>query len=184
MIRRPRLLGLFMLSAALVPLGSSIQEAKLAGEAARATIDIGVVVGDVSRSVDFYTKVIGFEEVPGFTVPEDFCQKAGLTSGPALAIRVLTLGAGDDATRLKLMSLSDTKPKACDNSFIHSQLGYSYLTIQLKTLGPALKRLAARGEKPVAQSPVPLPGAGPDGAHLLMVRDPDGNLIELIGPMD
>lgn len=168
----------------LVPLASRPQEARLAGEAARSTIDVGVVVGDLDRSIDFYTKVLGFDEVPGFPVPEDFCRKVGLTNGSALEIRVLTLGSGPSATRLKLMSLPETKPQKPDNRFIHSELGYSYLTLQLTTLGPVRKRLEASGEKPVAQSPVPLPGAGPDGAHLLMVRDPDGNLIELIGALE
>ena len=35
--------------------------------------------------------------------------------------------------------------------------------------------------KPLAKTPV-LIGEDPAGAYLTLVRDPDGNLIELIGP--
>jgi hypothetical protein len=36
--------------------------------------------------------------------------------------------------------------------------------------------------KPVAKSPIALPDHLAKGLHLTCVRDPDGNLIELIGP--
>ena len=31
-----------------------------------ATIDLGVVVTDIEKSVKFYTEALGFKEVPGF----------------------------------------------------------------------------------------------------------------------
>jgi len=46
-----------------------------------------------------------------------------------------------------------------------------------------LARLAKLGVKPLAKSPVALPASlAPAGMHLTCVRDPDGNLVELIGP--
>ena len=49
-------------------------------------------------------------------------------------------------------------------------------------LGAALKRLDKAGVKPVAKGPVPLPAGLPQGVFLTVVQDPDGNLVELVGP--
>jgi catechol 2,3-dioxygenase-like lactoylglutathione lyase family enzyme len=151
-------------------------------EFARTTIDIGVVVSDLDKSVAFYKDAIGFSEAPGFSVPDDFCADAGLTDNLALEIRVMVLGDGDDATKLKLMAVPGAANRKSDNSFIHSQLGYSYLTIYVADADQTAERLKAAGVKPVAQGPVPLPEGFPAGMVLSVVRDPDGNLIELIGP--
>jgi catechol 2,3-dioxygenase-like lactoylglutathione lyase family enzyme len=151
-------------------------------EFARGTIDLGVVTSDVDRAVKFYTEAIGFKEMPGFSVDADFCAKAGLTDHHKLDIRVLQLEDGPNATKLKLMSLPGVKSKPSDNSFIHSQLGYSYLTIYVTDGKAALARLKKAGIKPVG-GPVPIPADLNIDAALTVVRDPDGNLIELIGPV-
>ena len=152
-------------------------------EFARGTIDLGVVTSDVEKAVKFYTEAIGFKEIEGFTVDADFCADAGLTDHQKLDIRVLVLDDGETATRLKLMQVPTVKTKIADNAFIHSQLGYSYLTIYVADGSQALERLARSGVKPLAKGPVPLPPDLRPGMALTVVRDPDGNLIELIGPI-
>jgi catechol 2,3-dioxygenase-like lactoylglutathione lyase family enzyme len=150
---------------------------------ARGTIDLGVVVSDVEKAVKFYTQAIGFKEIEGFSVGTDFCADAGLTDHQKLDIRVLVLEDVPSATRLKLMQVPGVKSKPGDNTFIHSQLGYSYLTIYVADGNAASKRLAKAGVKPLAKGPVPLPSELGAGMALTVVRDPDGNLIELIGPV-
>lgn len=145
------------------------------------TIDVGVVVGDIERSAAFYGDVLGLEEREGFGVPADFCRDAGLTDGLPLAVRVFVLGDGEAATKLKLMQVEGAVPKASDNAFVHSQLGLSYLTIHVSDTTATLERCAEAGVKPIAKGPVPV-GGGDDAPYLSVVRDPDGNLIELIGP--
>ncbi|HEY8506220.1 MAG TPA: VOC family protein [Gemmataceae bacterium] len=153
------------------------------GEFARSTIDLGVVVSDLDRAAKFYTAAIGFKEVEGFSVPADFCAKAGLTDSKALKIRVFVLGEGDSATKLKLMELPGVESKKADNTFIHSQLGYSYLTIYVADINAALKRLKQAGVEPVSKGgAVELPEDLARGVYLTLVKDPDGNIIELIGP--
>lgn len=151
---------------------------------ARSTMDLGVVVSDVDKAVAFYTKAIGFTEVEGFSVPGKFCKDAGLTNGKPLTIRVLVLNKGEDtATKLKLMTVPGVKTKKSDNKFIHSQAGFSYLTIFIKDTEAALARLKKAGVKPIAKGPARLPkDLSPDPVFLTVVRDPDGNLIELVGP--
>lgn len=149
---------------------------------ARSTIDLGVVVSDLAKSAKFYTEVIGFQEAPGFTVSADFCADAGLTDKQALIIRVLVLGDGDSATKLKLMEVPGVSTKKSDNAFIHSQTGYRYLTIYVADGGAVSGRLKKAEVKPLAKGPVSLPAGLPGNLSLIVVRDPDGNLIELIMP--
>jgi len=149
----------------------------------RSTIDLGCVVSDLDKSVRFYTEGVGFKQVKGFEVPALLATDAGLTDGKPLAIRVLALGEGDSATKLKLMQVAGTTPRTGDTEFIHSHTGFRYLTIFVTDTDATLARLAKLGVKPIAKSPVALPAAlAPAGMHLTCVRDPDGNLVELIGP--
>jgi catechol 2,3-dioxygenase-like lactoylglutathione lyase family enzyme len=149
----------------------------------RTTIDLGTVVADLERSVRFYRDVIGFREAKGFDVPAQVATDAGLTDGKPLSIRVLVLGEGDNATKLKLMQVADTAPRPGDNEFIHSHTGFRYLTIMVADTDAALERLRAAGVKPLAKSPVAIPETiAPPGLFLTCVRDPDGNIVELIGP--
>lgn len=145
------------------------------------TIDLGVVVSDIEKSAVFYTEALGFEERDGFGVPADFCRDAGLTDQLPLAVRVFVLGEGEAATKLKLMQVEGSNPKPTDNAYIHSQLGFSYLTVYVTDSDAALERCAKAGVEPISKGPV-LIGEPPTGPYLSLVRDPDGNLIELIGP--
>ena len=148
----------------------------------RATIDLGCVVTDLEKSVRFYTQGIGFRELKGFEVPAALATDAGLTDARPLSIRVLVLGDGEDATKLKLMQVAGTLPRTGDTDFIHSHTGFRYLTIMVADTDAALERLAKLGVKPIAQGPVALPDSLAPGLHLTCVRDPDGNLVELLGP--
>jgi catechol 2,3-dioxygenase-like lactoylglutathione lyase family enzyme len=149
----------------------------------RTTIDLGTVVTDLDKSVRFYTEGIGFKEVKGFEVSADVASGAGLTDSKPLKVRVLVLGEGDTATKLKLMQVAGTSPRTGDNEFIHSHTGFRYLTIIVADQKAALARLEKMGVKPLKQSPVAIPETtAPGGLFLTCVRDPDGNIVELVGP--
>ena len=148
----------------------------------RTTIDLGTVVTDLEKSVRFYTEGIGFKEVKGFEVPADVASGAGLTDSKPLKVRVLVLGEGDTATKLKLMQVAGTSPRTGDNEFIHSHTGFRYLTIVVADQKAALARLEKIGVKPLKQSPVAIPETIASGLFLTCIRDPDGNIVELVGP--
>ena len=40
------------------------------------------------------------------------------------------------------------------------------------------------GVKAITKSPLPLPKGLPEGIFLTIVRDPDGNMVELVGPKE
>ena len=148
----------------------------------RTTIDLGTVVSDLDKSVRFYTEGIGFRELKGFDVSADMAAAAGLTDSKPLSIRVLVLGEGPEATKLKLMQVAGTSPRTGDTDFIHSRTGFRYLTISVNDTTAALERLSMLGVKPLAKSPVALPESLAAGMYLTCVRDPDGNIVELLGP--
>lgn len=154
-----------------------------AAQFAQPTIDIGCFVSDPDASVKFYTEAIGFKEVSPFSVSADFCKQVGLTAGEPLDnIRVLMLGDGPGATRLKLSSIPGHKAKSGDNAYVSSQYGFRYLSLFVADTNEALARLQKAGVKPLAQGPAEIPKSIAEGMYLTCVRDPDGNIIELLGP--
>ena len=146
------------------------------------TIDIGVVVSDIEKALTFYKDVIGFTEISGFKVPGDYAGEVGLSDGHELEVHVLVLGEGEGATRLKLMQFKGVESKKSDNRNIHAQLGFSYLTVRVNDTATVMKRVKAAGIKTLGKSPMALPDNFPAGIYLTLVPDPDGNIVELVGP--
>ena len=172
---------LLLLPAALF---SKDGDAKPAGPFASQTIDLGVVVSDLGKSLAFYKGVVGFSEVEGFKVAGDFPKKVGLTDGAPLAIHVLVLGEDETATKLKVMQVKSAKPaRVIKQKFIHTATGFSYLSIFVTDVDAVLERAKKAGHKPYAQSPQRLPEGLPQDVCLLMLKDPDGNFVEIIGPL-
>jgi len=158
------------------------EAAPATGAFASQTVDIGIVVSDVEKAAEFYTKALGFTEVEGFDVPADMGKAAGLSDNQPFHVRVFVLGSEPTATKVKLMAFADAPGAKADNAYIHSTLGLSYLTLHITDTTAAMERLTAAGVKPVAEGPYELPEGFPKGVYLTIVRDPDGNLIELVGP--
>ena len=146
-------------------------------EFARTTINLGIVVSDVEKAAQFYKNALGFTEVPGFDVPKELAGDSGLADYHAFSVRVFTLGNEKGATKIKIMEFPKAPGKKVDNQFIHSSLGYSYLTISVSNTTAAVERARRAGVNPVKE-PYQLGG----GNYLTLMKDPDGNIIELIGP--
>jgi lactoylglutathione lyase len=162
--------------------GMANQKTETASNFASQTIDLGMVVSDIDKSLKFYKDVLGFTEVTGFKVPPQFALDTGLSNKLELDVHVLVLGQGETATKLKLMQFKSAPGARVDNTFIHSSYGFRYLTIPVKDLNHAVESAAKAGGKPIAKGPVPLPEGFPAGVALANYRDPDGNLVELVGP--
>jgi catechol 2,3-dioxygenase-like lactoylglutathione lyase family enzyme len=147
------------------------------------TIDVGCFVSDPDASVKFYTEAIGFKEVGSFSVSGAFCKETGLTDGqPLNNIRVLSLGEGTAATKLKLSSIPGHTAKRGATDNVSAQYGFRYLTIHVTDTNAALARLKKAGVTPLGKGPGAIPAEIAEGAFLTCVKDPDGNIVELIGP--
>ena len=147
-------------------------------EFSRTTIDLGMVVSDVEKALEFYTKALGFTETGSFEVSGPMAGDTGLTDNQPFKVHVLALGSEPTATKLKIMRIAEANSKKVDNQYIGSSLGFRYLTILVSDLTKAMDRLKQHGVAPVKE---PYRLSGPDN-YLILVKDPDGNIIELIGP--
>lgn len=146
-------------------------------EFARSTIDVGIVVSDVEKSADFYKSALGFTEVPGFDVSAEMGDGSGLTDNQPFHVRVFVLGDEPTVTKIKLMQFPDAQGKKVDNQFIHSSLGFSYLTIWVSDTTASVERARKAGAH-VVKIPYHLGGNN----YLTLVKDLDGNIIEFVGP--
>lgn len=143
-------------------------------------IGVGVVVADIERSLAFYTEVIGMQKTGGFDIDAGFGLSSGLTGGLPFHVDVLKLVDSPDATSWKLMSFN-SDPAHPFPAHIQDDTGMQYITINVKSLEPFLGRLKQHGIRLLGNTPVPM---GDGQRHFVLVQDPDGTFVELIGPLD
>jgi catechol 2,3-dioxygenase-like lactoylglutathione lyase family enzyme len=142
-------------------------------------IGLGVVVSDLDRSLDFYVDGIGMVKAYNFTINEEFSKRSGLSNGVPVDVTVLKLDNSPNANEWKLMSFGreETSRKP---DYIQDGTGVQYITINVKALNPVIKRLQEKNVKLLGSTPTPLN----QNLHFILVQDPDGIFIELIGPLD
>ncbi len=157
---------------------SGLRGADAGGEFSKAVIDLGIVVKDADRTAAFLTNAIGFREVQGFPVTAELGRRIGLIDGHPVNVRVFVLEEVEQATRIKVLSFPQAQGKQPDQAYIHSSYGMRYLTLYVKDIGQAQKRLQQAKVPLLGDTPVDLGG----GTFLVAVKDPDGNFLELIGP--
>ena len=158
---------------ALAPLAMAAE-----GDFSKPFIDVGMVVKDSERTAQFLTNVVGFKEVRGFSVNAEVRRKIGLGDGYPAEVRVFMLGGTEPATRIKVLSFPKAQCKQADQAFIHSTLGFRYLTLYVTDLNQILARLKKAGVPTLGETPMEM-GAG---TWLMAIKDPDGNFIEFVGP--
>jgi catechol 2,3-dioxygenase-like lactoylglutathione lyase family enzyme len=141
-------------------------------------IGVGVVVDDLDRSLDFYVKGIGMVKTGSFTINEEFSKRSGLANGVPTQVTILKLENSPDATDWKLMSFGK-KPGHSQPKFIQDDTGMQYITINVRSLRPIIDRLKQMNVLFLGNTPTALN----DKAHFVLVQDPDGTFIELIGPL-
>ena len=143
------------------------------------SIQVGVIASDLQKSIDFYTQVIGMKKTGGFSVDEAFGAKSGLTGGLRIDVTVLKLKDDPEATEWKLLSFGKeaTHPP---QKYIQDDVGIQYITIFVKSMKPFLERLEKHNVEHLEELPTFLE----DGRQFVLVQDPDGNFIELIGPAE
>jgi catechol 2,3-dioxygenase-like lactoylglutathione lyase family enzyme len=169
------ILSFLLLVAALASTSSSVAKA---GEFADSGISVGVVVSDLEKSVKFYTEVVGMKRTGGFDVPPEFSKKSGLTDGTPLSVVVLKVEDTPSAPSWKLMTFGD-KAKSQRSRYIMDHTGVQYITLNVTDLTPFVARIKKHNVKLLGETPVPLGG----DKQFVLIQDPDGTFVELIGPM-
>jgi len=158
---------------ALAPLATGAES-----EFSKPIIDIGMVVKDSERTAQFLTNAVGFKEVRGFSVNAEVTRKIGLIDGYAAEVRVFMLEGTEPATRIKVLSFPKAQGKQADQAFIHSTLGFRYLTLYVTDMNQILARLKKAGVPTLGETPMEMSA----GTWLVAIKDPDGNFIEFVGP--
>ncbi|TCD02862.1 VOC family protein [Pedobacter psychroterrae] len=142
-------------------------------------ISIGVVVSDLDRSMDFYLNGIGMVKTSSFNLDKDFTKRSGLTGGVPVTVNVLKLENSPEANEWKIMSFGKS-PSHPKQKFVQDDTGMQYITINVKSLRPVMERLKKLKVSLLGNTPTPLN----KDLHFLLVQDPDGNFVELIGALD
>lgn len=123
------------------------------------SIDLGIVVRDLERSLPFYRDTLGFDYVEEVKLP-----------GWGTMHRLLC-----GTSHVKLVVLDRDDPPAPPPGGIPGGTGFRYCTISVSNLEEVLGDCTAAGHR-IA---VPKRELRP-GVEIAMVEDPDGNWVELV----
>lgn len=180
-MKRLQLVTLGLIALAVTILGTAwiAPSPAHAQEVSRPVVDVGVVVSDLDRSVAFYREVLGMTTTSrSFDLDAEFGRRSGLTDARGFHIEALKFEDSENATEWKLMSFEDAQQQ--DNEHIHDHTGMRYVTIHVTSLDPFLERIRAHDVNLLGETPISLG----DGNHFVLIQDPDGVFIELIGPLE
>ena len=156
----------------------SAQNALEKSEFSNPTIFVGSVVTDLEKSVDFYTRIIGMKKTGAFSVDAEKAKELGLTNGKKIDVTVVKLEDSPQSNEWKLMSFG-TKPGHKKPAYLEDDNGMQYITILVNHLDPIIKRIEQNNIKILSGKPSKLD----NNRFFILVQDPDGTFIELIGPM-
>ncbi len=138
---------------------------------------VGVVVENLEKSIDFYTEVIGMTQTGSFSVSKEKCTNLGLTNKYQLDVTILKLEDSPQSGEWKLMSVG-TKANHPKQNFLTDDTGMQYITIFVKHVLPVMERAKKHGVDILSQEPSSLD----NDRKFILIQDPDGTFIELIGP--
>jgi len=144
---------------------------------AKSGISVGVVVEDLNKALDFYINVIGMVKTGEFSVDAAKANELGLSKNNSFDVKVLKLENSENAAEWKLMSFGK-KANHAKPTYVPDDTGVQYITIYLKSMKPVLERIQEHGVKMLGKTPTMLD----PNRQFVLVQDPDGTFIELIGP--
>ena len=143
----------------------------VAAAAPKRTLDVGIVVADMTRSLNFYRDLIGLPVVAEFRIAqvgEPVVSRIGDGKMVWLAYR---------ESFIKLVEM-DAEPSGRTPTGLSKAIGYRFITLPV----PDIEALMAKMEQ--AEAPVVVPVVEfADGVKISMVEDPDGNVVEFVEPV-
>lgn len=125
-------------------------------QAAKNCIDIGLIVGDIKKSLAFYQDLLGLKKIGEMPVPFGHMHR---------------LGFGDSFVKL----IDPKKVPPAGELGLTKALGFRYLTFQISNIDDVCAACAAAG----LNFDIPKQELMP-GVTIAMVRDPDGNVVEFV----
>jgi catechol 2,3-dioxygenase-like lactoylglutathione lyase family enzyme len=123
---------------------------------AKDAFDLGVLVSDIHKSLEFYNHTLGLE----------FIGETDVWYGK---IHRLRFGNSD----LKLVAPLEIPPQGAAG--LENQLGFRYLTLVVENLTEICDELKKKGTRFALEKTETRPGV-----QVAMVEDPDGNIVEFL----
>jgi catechol 2,3-dioxygenase-like lactoylglutathione lyase family enzyme len=175
MTRGLRLIAATLCAAAWLCIALAAQESTLA---VSAVDTIGLTVSDMTRAIDFYGSVLGFEKVSDIEVAG---REYELLEGVFGArMRIVRLRLGDESLELTEYLAPKGRPipvdvRANDRIFQH-------VAIIVRDMGEAYTRLRHFGVAHASTGPQRLPdwNVNAGGISAFYFRDPDGHFLEIL----
>jgi catechol 2,3-dioxygenase-like lactoylglutathione lyase family enzyme len=125
-------------------------------QAAKDSIDLGIICGDIQASLHFYQDLLGLT-------------KAGVNEATTGTMHRMRFGTSD----VKL--IDPTKRPGAGPIGIDQQLGFRYLTFVVTNLDEVIQQLKAENIEFTRPKTEIRPGT-----TIAMVKDPDGNIVEFV----
>ena len=139
---------------------------------------IGMTVTSAERSADFYTRVLGFEQVSDIEVSGGDYER--LQGVPSLRLRVIRVRLGDEVLDLMEYVSARRRPVPLDSR--SNDRAFQHVAIIVSDMDAAYARLRDHHVAPVSPAPQRLPDWNPaaGGIRAFYFKDPDGHPLEIL----
>lgn len=141
-----------------------------------ASFQAGIVVRNLDESLAFYKNIMGMVDSRTFAIDETFGKNSGLSDSVAFEVTALKMEDRPDAPEWKLVKFDSIYLKGFPKR-IQDDVGVQYVTFLVKSVQPFLDRFEQNQIKTLGNTPLTLP----NGKKFVLVQDPNGIFIELIG---
>ena len=167
-------LGLVTACAVGRPAAPLATERPLAG----AVTTVGMTVADLGRSVDFYTRVLGFTLLSEVVAAGRDVERLDGVAGAQKRIARLALGA----ETIELAEYARPRGRPIPPDARSNDRTFQHVAIVTSDMRRAHRWLRRAGVRPVSASPQRLPDWNPNagGIEAFYFRDPDGHVLEAI----
>ena len=139
-------------------------------ELSRPVLDIGLVVRDLGKALEFYRDKLGMKPTRRIPVDAETARQGGIANSP---FDIQYMEFGD--VNLKLIHFPDAPPSSPAGA--DGQAGFRYITMWVKDITSTYEEWKAKGVEflsaPIRRTPE---------MQMVFMRDPEGNLIEILGP--
>jgi catechol 2,3-dioxygenase-like lactoylglutathione lyase family enzyme len=143
-----------------------------------AVASIGITVGDLDRSVDFFTRVLSFEKLSETEVAGASYER--LTGVFGARMRIARLRLGEEQVELTQYLAPEGRPIPVDSR--SNDRSFQHIAIVVRDMDQAYQLLRRHKIRHASTGPQSLPHANPNagGIKAFYFKDPDGHPLEVI----
>lgn len=139
-----------------------------------APLELGIPVVDLEMMIDFYTAVFGCEEVRRADIPAQL--SSDIAVHPKGYVNVWLKLPGGEV--IKLVAPPEPPLIAPAEEFTGSKTGIAYFTLYCDDISEGIRRAREKGGVVISKEEL----ATGDALKLAFLRDPEGNVFELVQP--